>query len=134
MPADATQLTPAALEFLAVRHLASFTTLRPDGTPHVTPVGFTYDPTTRLARIITSGSSHKARHAAGGGAVALCQVDGRRWLTLEGTAEVHDAPERVAEAVARYAVRYRTPRENPARVAIEITIRRVLGSAEFVDR
>lgn len=134
MPAGAAQLTPAALEFLTVRHLASFTTLRPDGSPHVTPVGFTYDPITRVARIITSGSSRKARHAATGAPVALCQVDGRRWLTLEGTAEVHDTPDRVADAVARYAVRYRTPRENPARVAIEITVGRVLGSAEFLER
>ena len=133
MPSGPEQLTPAALEFLIVRHLASFTTLRPDGTPHVTPVGFTYDPQTHHARIITSGSSHKARHASLGGPVALCQIDGRQWLTLEGTAEVHDTPVRVADAVARYALRYRTPRENPTRVVIEIAVGRVLGSPVFLD-
>ncbi|HEV7205294.1 MAG TPA: TIGR03618 family F420-dependent PPOX class oxidoreductase [Jatrophihabitans sp.] len=134
MPSVAAQLTPAALEFLRVHHLASFTSLRADGTPHVTPVGFTYDPDSRIARIITSGSSRKARNAAAGGPVAVCQVDGRRWLTLEGAAAVHDAPDRVAEAVARYAERYRVPRENPLRVAIEITVVRVLGSSEFITR
>ena len=36
-------LSPGALDFLSVRHLATLTTLRPDGTPHVTPVGFTWD-------------------------------------------------------------------------------------------
>ncbi|WP_414655049.1 TIGR03618 family F420-dependent PPOX class oxidoreductase [Jatrophihabitans sp.] len=134
VPSVAAQLTPAALEFLRVHHLASFTSLRADGTPHVTPVGFTYDPDSRIARIITSGSSRKARNAAAGGPVAVCQVDGRRWLTLEGAAAVHDAPDRVAEAVARYAERYRVPRENPLRVAIEITVVRVLGSSEFITR
>jgi uncharacterized pyridoxamine 5'-phosphate oxidase family protein len=39
-PAD---LTPEMLEFLRERHLATLTTLRPDGSPHVVPVGFTYD-------------------------------------------------------------------------------------------
>jgi hypothetical protein len=33
-----------------------------------------------------------------------------------------------AAAVARYALRYRQPRENPARMPIEITVDRILGS------
>lgn len=125
------QLTDTAADFLKERHLASFTVLRADGTPHVTPVGFTWDAGRGLARIITSGSSHKARLAARGGPVAVCQVDGRYWLTMEGTARVSDDPADVAEAVARYAQRYRQPRENPARVAIEIVVTRVLGSTGF---
>jgi PPOX class probable F420-dependent enzyme len=123
-------LTAAARDFLLERHLASLTTLRPDGTPHTTPVGFTWDEDAGLARIITSGASRKARHAARGGPVALCQIDGRRWLTLEGTARVTADPAEVADAVARYAVRYRPPRANPRRVAIEVTVQRVLGSAD----
>jgi general stress protein 26 len=61
--------------------------------------------------------------------VAVCQVDGRRWLTLEGTAVVRDDAASVADAEARYAQRYRQPRENPARVVIEISVDRVLGNA-----
>jgi nitroimidazol reductase NimA-like FMN-containing flavoprotein (pyridoxamine 5'-phosphate oxidase superfamily) len=62
------------LAFLAERHLATLTTLRPDGSPHVVPVGFTYDPATRTARVITSGTSAKVRHLRAGGArVAVCQ-------------------------------------------------------------
>ena len=34
----------------------------------------------------------------------------------------------VAEAERRYAERYRTPRPNPERVVIEITVNRLLGS------
>jgi PPOX class probable F420-dependent enzyme len=117
------------LLFLTERHLATLTTLRPDGTPHVVPVGVTYDPATGTARVITSGGSAKARHVrAGRSRVAVCQVDGRRWLTLEGEATVRDDEASVADAVERYAARYRRPRENPARVVIEISVDRILGN------
>lgn len=120
------------LGFWRERHLCTLTTLRPDGTPHLVPVGVTYDPGARLARVITNGSSAKARHvrAAGdeGAHVAVCQVDGRRWATLEGRAVVVTEPERVEEAVLRHAERYgRMPSPNPARVAIEITLTRAMG-------
>jgi F420H(2)-dependent biliverdin reductase len=135
VPHDPHALTPAALEFLGERHLATLTTLRPDGTPHVVPVGVTFDAQTATARVITSGTSAKARHVreghvrGGQARVAVCQVDGRRWLTLEGSAVVRDDADSVADAVARYAVRYRQPRENPARVVLEISVDRILGNA-----
>ena len=126
-PAD---LAPATLEFLTERHLATLTTLRADGSPHVVPVGVTFDAATTTARVITSGTSAKARHVRDGQArVAVCQVDGARWLTLEGTAVVKDDAASVADAVQRYAQRYRQPRVNPARVVIEISVDRVLGNA-----
>ncbi|MDQ1663478.1 MAG: hypothetical protein QOJ68_3458 [Blastococcus sp.] len=116
------------IAFLTERHLATLTTLRADGSPHVVPVGVTYDAASGLARVITSGTSAKVRHVRDGRSrVAVCQVDGRRWLTLEGTAVVKDDPESVAEAVERYAQRYRRPRENPARVVLEISVDRILG-------
>ncbi|WP_104524658.1 pyridoxamine 5'-phosphate oxidase family protein [Blastococcus atacamensis] len=130
MARDLSDPGPGLLEFLTERHLATLTTLRPDGTPHVVPVGVTYDAGTRTARVITSGTSAKARHVRGGQArVAVCQVDGRRWATLEGTAVVRDDAASVADAVDRYAQRYRQPRENPARVVIEISVDRILGNA-----
>jgi PPOX class probable F420-dependent enzyme len=119
------------LAFCRERHLATLTTLRADGTPHVVPVGMTLDPAAGLARVITSGTSAKARHvAAAGGAgapVAVCHVDGRRWLTVEGRAVLRADPASVAEAERRYAERYRVPRPNPQRVVIEIAVTRVLG-------
>ncbi|SCL25160.1 PPOX class probable F420-dependent enzyme [Micromonospora nigra] len=118
--------------FCRERHLATLTTMRADGTPHVVPVGVTYDPEAGLARVITGGGSRKARHVADAGAqgapVAVCHVDGRRWLTIEGRAVVSSAAKAVAEAERRYAERYRTPRPNPDRVVIEITVTRLLGS------
>ncbi len=125
------RLSAAGLDFVTERHLATLTTLRVDGSPHVTPVGFTWDPDGPWARVICSGASQKARNAGRGGGVALCQVDGRHWLTVEGTIEVQDAPEKVADAVARYALRYRQPRANPTRVALLIRVTRLLGSPDF---
>ncbi len=130
MAHDPHDLAPELLVFLTERHLATLTTLRADGSPHVVPVGVTFDPATATARVITSGGSAKARHVRAGQArVAVCQVEGRRWLTLEGTAVVRDDAAAVADAEARYAQRYRQPRENPARVVIEISVDRVLGNA-----
>ena len=130
MPVDLHHLSPELLAFLSERHLATLTTLRADGTPHVVPVGFTFDAETLTARVITSGTSAKARHVrAGQGRVALCQVEGRRWLALEGTAEVRDDAASVRDAEARYAARYKQPRENPRRVVLRISVDRVLGNA-----
>ncbi|MFI8349057.1 pyridoxamine 5'-phosphate oxidase family protein [Streptomyces sp. NPDC085596] len=118
--------------FWRERHLSTLTTLRPDGSPHVVPVCVTWDPEAGIARVITSGTSTKAAlvRAAGaeGARVAVCQVDGRRWATLEGRARVREDRESVAEAERRFTERYgRAPRENPLRVAIEIEVERALG-------
>lgn len=129
MALDVHHLPGAVLSFLAERHLASLTTMRADGTPHVVAVGFTFDPEARLVRVITNAGSQKARNAEQGGRAVVCQVDGGRWLALEGSATVASGPDRVATAVSAYAHRYRQPGENPYRVAIEIAVDRVLGRA-----
>jgi PPOX class probable F420-dependent enzyme len=132
MSLDLAALPAEVLDFLTERHLATLTTVRRDGTPHVVPVGFTYDAPTRTARVITSGDSVKARLAGREGAVAaICQVDGARWLTVSGRIRVDDDPEVVANAVARYAVRYRQPRVNPRRVALIIEVDTMLGSSRL---
>lgn len=123
------ELPESALEFLREYHLASLTTLRADGSPHVVPVGFSWDPEAGLVRIITRAGSQKVRNAARGGRAAVSQVEGGRWLTLEGTIAVTQDPDRVAEAVRRYAERFRQPEPREDRVALEITVDRVLGRA-----
>ena len=129
-----TKLTNEALAFLTERHLAMLTTLRSDQSPHVVAVGFTFDPKTHIARVITTGGSQKAVKADQQGVAVLSQVDGARWLSLEGKATVHTEIEAVRDAELRYAQRYRTPRVNPRRVVIEVRIERVLGSSELLDR
>ena len=124
--------SPALREFWTERHLCTLTTLRPDGSPHVVAVGATLDLDAGLARVISSGTSAKVRHVrAGADRVAICQLDGARWTTIEGRAVIRDDPAAVAEAERRYAGRYRQPRPNPARVVIEVTITRVLGSSRI---
>jgi PPOX class probable F420-dependent enzyme len=119
----------SVLDFLAERHLATLTTLRADGSPHVVAVGFTYSSAEQLVRVITFGPSVKARNAARGGRAAVSQVDGGRWLTLEGTVSVTSDAAAVAEAVDRYAARYGRPGDRDDRVAIEIHVDRILGRA-----
>ena len=128
MPRTAADLSPAALEFLTDRHLASLTTLRADNTPHSVAVGVTYEPERHLARVITFEGSQKVRNVDRGAYAAVTHVDGPRWLTLEGPARISRDADDIAEAVRRYALRYRQPKVNPRRVVIEIEVTRVLGS------
>lgn len=130
MALDPTALPAEALAFLAERHLATLTTLRPDGSPHVVAVAFTWDDAAGLARVITGRASRKARNVARGATRAVvAQVDGARWLALEGPARLVTDPERVLDGERRYAVRYRQPQANPDRAVIEIDVDRVLGRA-----
>ena len=123
------ELTNDARAFLADRHLGTLSTLRRDGTLHVCAVGFTWDDAAGIARVITNERSQKVRNVEATGRAAVAQVDGGRWLSLEGTARVVRADADVANAVARYTERYQDPRPNPERVAIEIRVERVLGRA-----
>jgi PPOX class probable F420-dependent enzyme len=131
MSLDLAALDAAYLAFWRERHLCALTTLRPDGTPHVVPVGAVFDPEARLAWVIASRSSRKVRNVLAygpdGGPVALCQMDGIRWATLEGRGRVRTEAESVIEAERRYAERYRPPRPNPERVVIEIEVSRAMG-------
>ena len=126
---DLDHLGENVITFLTERHLASFTLLAPDGGPRVTPVGFTYEPERRLARVITWADSWKAKHIVSGHdpRVAISSVDGGRWLTLYGTATATQDPAAVAEGVSRYADRYRQPKERDDRVVIEIMVDRMVG-------
>lgn len=124
----ATPVSSGVEAFLAEPRIATLTTIRPDGTPHVAPVRFTWDGATSTARVLTVGTARKARNVAVGGRAVLCQPDGFRWVTLEGSATVSDAAERVTTAARRYHRRYGSPPPEPAgRVVIEIAVDRVLA-------
>ena len=126
------EITPEIVLFLTERHLATLTTLRQDGSPHVVAVGFSYDASTCRARVITFSTAQKALNAARGGRAAVSQVDGGRWLTLEGTvrlATMDNEPDEVRRAVAGYAQRYQDPKERDNRVAVIIDVDRIMGRA-----
>src|SRR5215203_2196150 len=71
-------------------HLCTLATVRPDGRPHVVPVGVTVDAGEDVARVNTRKGSKKVANIQAekpdGARVAVCQVDGGRWATLDGTA------------------------------------------------
>jgi PPOX class probable F420-dependent enzyme len=122
------------LKFWNEYHLCTLTTIRPDGRPHVVPVGVTVDAGTGVAWVITRKGSKKVANILAAQSnparVALCQVDGGRWASLEGTAEVLTDADVVSEAVQRYGARYgRTPAPDPERVVINVTIERAMGRA-----
>ncbi|MEZ5227346.1 MAG: hypothetical protein R2710_11915 [Acidimicrobiales bacterium] len=87
----------------------------------------TIHPCAVSAEVITWADSYKAKHAGSGGHVAICHVDGGQWLTFYGTATVSNEPDEVAEAVERYANRYRQPKERDDRVVIVVEVDRIIG-------
>lgn len=136
MPRRPTSLDdPAHLALWRARHLCTVTVVRPDGSLHVTPMGVVLDAGAGLAWGVTSRGSVKARVLAGPGEhrVAVCQVDGRWWSSVEGLGSISDDPDVVAEAERRYAERYRAPRPNPDRVALRVAVQRFSGNLAELD-
>lgn len=126
------RLNPEQLVFVTERHLATLTTLRADGTPHVVPVAFTWDADDGVLRITAGRGSVKTRNArgytTGAPRAAVCQVDGGRWITLEGTIAVSEDPAEIADAVRRYAKRFRQLGPNPDRIVLRLTPDKVMAS------
>ena len=129
MPVDPLNPRRDVSAFLTEHHLASLTLLRSDGSPHVSAVGFTWDFDAQLVRVITWAGSMKSRilFKSPRTRAAVCQIDGGRWLSLEGTALVTADPVRCLEGTQRYAQRYRMPQERSDRTVIEISVDKILG-------
>ena len=131
MSLDPLNPTKAVRAFLAERHLASLTLIRSVCIPHVSAVGFTWDFEAQLVRVITWADSMKSRILveSPGTRAVVCQIDGGRWLSLEGTGSVTADPDRCLEGTQRYAQRYRVPKERSDRTVIEISVDKILGYA-----
>ena len=123
------ELSGEEREFCDEYHLATLTTQLANGDLHSVPVGFTVDWQRSRIRVICSADSQKALNAQRGSAATVCSVDGGRWLSFVGNAQLSTEAEDVAEAVAAYASRYREPRPNPNRGVVLIDVRHVLGNA-----
>jgi F420H(2)-dependent biliverdin reductase len=63
---------------VAPERYLTLSTARPDGSPHVTPVRFTWDIQAGLARVMTVGTRRKARNISANphAWVSLCQLVG----------------------------------------------------------
>ncbi len=129
MPRTSVDLSESELAFLEERHLGTLTTLRADGTPHVVAIAFAFDAEDGCVRVISSDATQKVRNVEHSRYAVVSQVDGRRWLTLEGPATVRRERDAVNQAVEGFEARYRPTSDNPRRVAIEIDVARVLGRA-----
>lgn len=131
MALDPNDLDDGVLTFLRERHLATLTTLRTDGSPHVVAVGFSYDAEAKVARVITWATSQKAVNAGRmqgkGQRAAVSQVDGGRWLTLEGRVRLVTDPDGVRPGIEGYAERYQDPKDREDRAVLEIDVDRILG-------
>jgi F420H(2)-dependent biliverdin reductase len=126
---DPRDLPAEVLAFLRERHLATLTTLRADGSPHVVPVGFSFDPDAVRGAGDHLGRSVKARNA--GARRPRRGVAGRRRPLADagGPGAAVTDPDGVAAAVAGYTERYRPPKQRDDRVAIEIAVDKVMGRA-----
>jgi len=125
MPSDPL-LGDEGIAFVTERHLATLSTMGVDGRIHVVAVGFSYRD--GIVRVITGGGSRKVANIRADSRATVSQVDGVRWLSLQGTATIEEEPEQVQLGVDLYSLRYRTPRENPERVVIALRVEHVLGS------
>ncbi len=110
------RLNEEGLAFLAERHLGVLSTIGADGRVHSVLVGFTVRD--GLLRVIASRRTTKVRNVLRDDRVAVAQVDGRRWVTVQGTGSVLRSADEVRAAEELYARRYRAPRPNADRVVL----------------
>jgi PPOX class probable F420-dependent enzyme len=97
------------LEFLAGQHWGVLAVVKPDGRPHLSNVGYAYDPEAQVVRISVTESRAKTRYLRADPRVTLhtASKDFWTWVAVEGSAELtpvaadpHDAT--VEELVTYY--------------------------------
>lgn len=119
----------AVLARIEKERIAWLCCLRPDGSPHVTPIWFVYRD--RAWWIGSGERNRKVRNISGDARVSIALEGGIDPVVAEGTAVVHRAgfpPDLVAAFAAKYDgwdVTARWPGEG-ARVLLEVPVRRWL--------
>ena len=78
------------LEFLAQNTWGVLATLKSDGRPHVSNVGYSYDPEAQLVRVSVTADRAKTRNIRRDPRVTLhvASKDFWTWIAVEGTAEL----------------------------------------------
>ena len=101
-------MIPAHLEsFWSTPRLATFGTVRADGTPHLVPVK-----AMRVAEdlmVLTRPETVKVRNIRRTGRASLAERTPTLWATVEGAARVSDDADTLAAARAAYQERYGRP-------------------------
>jgi PPOX class probable F420-dependent enzyme len=81
---------PRMLDFVAGIRWGVLAAAKPDGRPHLSNVGYAYDPGERLFRISITDSRAKTRYLRADRRVTLhvTSKDFWSWVAVEGTAEL----------------------------------------------
>jgi PPOX class probable F420-dependent enzyme len=81
---------PRMLSFVTERHWGVFATIKTDGRPHLSNVGYAYDSETQLFRVSVTDSRAKTRNLRRDPRVTLhvSSKDFWTWVAVEGTAEL----------------------------------------------
>lgn len=122
-----------ARAFVRDNHNAVLATVRPDGTPQMSPITVGVDPDGRII-ISTRETAYKTKHLRRDPRAFLCVVrDGfyGKWVQLTGTAEVVSLPDAMDSLVYYYRSisgehpdwdDYRAAMERERRVIVRITL------------
>lgn len=125
---DLDHLPAEVVPFLEEFVIATITTQRPDGSLHVAAIGFTYDESAKQCWLVAPPGSRKVRNIRAGSRAVVAQVEGSRWLSLEGPARLVEDAEGIAEAHRRYRVRYPGfAGGESGRIGIVIDVERMMG-------
>jgi PPOX class probable F420-dependent enzyme len=119
-------LTETQKAFLRAGHIAVATTLRPDGSPHSTPVWIDCDGEDVLFN--TARGRAKERHLLADPRVSIVTIDGddfHRWLTVDGRATLVDegADEHIQALADRYQEGVPVRRSAPGAERVIIRVR-----------
>jgi PPOX class probable F420-dependent enzyme len=95
-------------KFLRSARFAVVSTIRPDGSPHQTPMWYELGPGQAAELLLnTPRGSLKHTHLKRDPRLSVCVVDGYRYVTLAGTAELFEDEARAKADYARLGKRYR---------------------------
>jgi PPOX class probable F420-dependent enzyme len=102
------QRDPRKLEFFAGQHGGVLAVIKPDGRPHLSNVGYAYDPDADLVRVSVTESRVKTRYLREDPRVTLhtASRDFWTWVAVEGTAELTPVAEDPHDATVEELITY----------------------------
>ena len=116
-------------DFLSTRAFGALNSIDDTKNIHTAVVGFHFDMTKNTIHIISQKNSKKVKNIIQNNNVSLSQIRENKWLSFIGTATIKYDEESIKNATDAYTIRYEKPSENPDRVAIEISVKKILGNA-----
>ena len=116
-------------DFLSTRAFGALNSIDETNNIHSAVVGFHFNMIDNKIRIISQKNSKKVKNIKQNDHVSLSQIRENKWLSFIGTATIKYDEESIKQAMDAYTLRYEKPSENPNRVAIEISVKKILGNA-----